>query len=205
MSNDHPAPSGQLPVPPGQQPLPLARLTTSLRVTVTVAYVLIVAIWSAGLVVTLMIGHPIGALVAVYAAAITLCALTAAWQIIWVFRTAAWLEGSTLALRGAFTVKRCDLATSRVWLNNTMRGFPRLNAKDQQTRRRIRLPLGRPYQKSIRTPPKLTALAGAIMASGRQDPEAMRVAASLHGWSAPPAGYPPARYPPPDPYRTGNR
>jgi O-antigen ligase len=35
------------------------------------------------------------------------------WTVMRLFGSAAWLEGTTLVVRGAFTVRRCDLATAR--------------------------------------------------------------------------------------------
>jgi hypothetical protein len=110
-------------------------------------------------------------------------------------RSAAWLEGSTLVVRGALRSRRCDLATAvRFSRYTTKFGVPMLIAHDGRTGRRIRLPLRDPGAArasspgQLFAPPKLYALADAIVAGGRRtDPEAVQVANSLRalavaGW-----------------------
>jgi hypothetical protein len=110
-------------------------------------------------------------------------------------RGAAWLEGSTLVVRRALRSRRCDLATAvRFSRYTTKSGVPMLIAHDGRTGRRIRLPLRDPGTArafspgQLFAPPKLYALADAIVAGGRRtDPEAVQVANSLRalavaGW-----------------------
>jgi hypothetical protein len=118
-------------------------------------------------------------------------AVLAVYGITWVFRTAAWLDGSTLVMRGAFGSQYCDLSRAQVSLATTWRGIPRLNARDARNSRPVRLPLGRPFTDSVRSPQAMLALADAITAGGRQDAEAWRVAGSLREWAAPQPVRPP--------------
>lgn len=102
-------------------------------------------------------------------------------------RSAAWLEGSTLVLRGGLRSRRYDLATAvRFGRYTTKSGVPVLTARDGPTGRRIRLPLrdpgtaGASSPGQLFAPPKLYALADAIVAGGRRtDPEAVQAANSL--------------------------
>jgi hypothetical protein len=104
------------------------------------------------------------------------------------FRSGAWLGGTTLVMCDGLRTRRRDLATVPVGLGSYV-GHPVLVAWDNTTGRKARLALGR------LTAPQLTALADAIMAGGRQDPGAWRAAATLRQWAAswqyrPPAGAP---------------
>jgi hypothetical protein len=116
-------------------------------------------------------------------------------RLLWLLRSAAWLEGSTLVVRGALRSRRCDLASAVGFSRyTTMFGVPMLTARDGRTGRRIRLPLRDPGTARafspgrLYPPPKLYALADAIVAGGRRmDPEAVQTANSLRalavaGW-----------------------
>ena len=84
----------------------------------------------------------------------------------------AWLEGATLVVRGLFSTQRRDLAAAPVRLGKSL-GGPSLIARDGLTGQTARLSLG-PL-----TAPELAALADAIMAGGRRDPDGWQVAAAL--------------------------
>ena len=84
----------------------------------------------------------------------------------------AWLEGATLVVRGMFSTQRRDLAAAPVSLGRSL-GGPSLIARDGVTGRPARLSLG-PL-----TAPQLAALADAVMAGGRRDPDGWQVAATL--------------------------
>jgi hypothetical protein len=92
------------------------------------------------------------------------------------FRAGAWLEGTTLVVRGLWT-RQADLAAVPVSLRR-IRGWPCLIARDNVTGREARLVLRR------LAAPELAALAGAIMAGGRQDPGAWQVAEDLRRQAA---------------------
>jgi hypothetical protein len=107
-----------------------------------------------------------------------------------VLRRGSWLEGQTLVIRGLGT-RRFDLARSGLSIRTSSR-IPRLTLRATATSRRVRLPLGNTSWE-IMAAPKLIALADAIAATGRQDPDAMQVIAGLRmtvarkwGWSTPP-------------------
>jgi hypothetical protein len=107
-------------------------------------------------------------------------------------RSAAWLEGSTLVVRGALRSRRYDLATAVGFSRYTTRsGVPMLIAHDGRTGRKIRLPLRDPGTArasapgQLFSPPKLYALADAIAAGGRRtDPGAVQAANSLRALAA---------------------
>jgi hypothetical protein len=90
----------------------------------------------------------------------------------------AWLEGATLVVRGMFSTQRRDLAAAPVRLGRSL-GGPSLIARDRVTGQPARLSLG-PL-----TAPELAALADAIMAGGRRDPDGWQVAAALRQRAAP--------------------
>jgi len=107
------------------------------------------------------------------------------WERIWVtsllrtLRSAAWLEGVTLVVRGPYATRRCCLATAsqvairspRTWRADpalraahpalTLRG-PQLSATDSGTGRTVRLSLVDPAARRLLTPLQLRALADAI-------------------------------------------
>jgi hypothetical protein len=107
-------------------------------------------------------------------------------------RSAAWMEHTTVVVRGAFTTRRCDLATAvelaidsvAEHVSNghggstpTGRRVPRLCMRDPSTGRWLRLSLVNPATKNLLEPPKLGALADAILAGPqRPDPHAR------HAW-----------------------
>lgn len=88
------------------------------------------------------------------------------------FRGGAWLEGTMLAVCDGLRTRRRDLATAPVSLGSFL-GRPCLVARDNVTGRKARLVLSR------LAAPELAALAGAIMAGGRQDADASLVVAAL--------------------------
>jgi hypothetical protein len=100
------------------------------------------------------------------------------------FRFAAWLEGTTLVARHALWTVRCDLARSAVSLG-TSRGLPLLRARDEVTGRRVRLVLAHTRGRTLYAPPKLFALADAIVAGRHQDPRACQVAAAVRALGSP--------------------
>lgn len=128
------------------------------------------------------------------------------WFVMWLLRTAAWLEGPVLVLRGAFRTRRCDLAAApRVMLDSvpevqsvgngitspTGRRLPRLTAYDATAGRPVQLQLIDPAARRWLAPPKLRALADAILAGPRSEPlagQAWRVASGLRAMSADPTG-----------------
>jgi hypothetical protein len=103
-----------------------------------------------------------------------------------VLRTAAWLDGTRLHLRYAFTTRRADLSTAEVSIDlvtrrttddghPVIRQVPTLIAKDPDAAAPVRLPLRLPVG-------ELRALAGAIAtarASEGRDADARRVADQL--------------------------
>ncbi|HEY3682607.1 MAG TPA: hypothetical protein VGL93_06185 [Streptosporangiaceae bacterium] len=129
-------------------------------------------------------------------------------RLLWVLRSAAWMEGSTLVVRGAFTTRRADLArTPRIILDSvaettsvpvggsamvvaTGRRIPRLTAFDPAGKA-VRLNLVNPSARQWLAPPKLLALAGAIVSAPRPEPlaaEAWRVASGLRAMANDPTG-----------------
>lgn len=123
----------------------------------------------------------------------------AAWALLGILRTAAWLEGTTLVVRGAFRTRRCDLAAApRVELDSvpevqsvgngitspTGRRLPRLTAYDATTGRPVSVQLiDRPLRRWL-DPPKLHALADAILAGPRPEPFARQAAWAASGLRA---------------------
>jgi hypothetical protein len=88
------------------------------------------------------------------------------------FRTGAWLEGTTLAVCDGFRTQRRDLATARLSFGSFL-GRPCLLARDNVTGRKARLVLNR------LSAAELFQLIGAITASGRQDADGWLVVAGL--------------------------
>jgi hypothetical protein len=130
-------------------------------------------------------------------------------RLLWLFRSAAWLERTILVVRGALTTRRCDLAAAMgfgfdivgestsmpvsrgVLVVSTGRRIPRLIAYDAGTGRRVRLKLVDPATRQWFTPPKLYALADAILAGRGPAPDgsaAWQAAAALRAMAADPAG-----------------
>jgi hypothetical protein len=156
----------------------------------------------------LLAGVYLGAAVSV----LVLLGLSAAtlWPVMRMFRAAAWLEGTTLVVRGAFTVRRADLATAphveldsvpqttTVPMGNTSltvptgRHVPRLTAYGS-ARRPVRLYLveGDGTGRRWLAPAKLHALANAISAGARPEPQARQawwVASGLRAMATDPTG-----------------
>ena len=116
--------------------------------------------------------------------------LLLAGRLLWVFRTAAWLERTTLAVRGTLTTRRCDLAAASELALGTVsetqpvpsaagtivvptgRRIPRLSARDAGTGRWVRLRLLDPATRQRLPAPKLAALADAISARPQGVPDA---------------------------------
>lgn len=123
--------------------------------------------------------------------------LTAFGLLIWLLRNRAWLEGTTLVVQTTYRTRRCDLAADPVRLGHHL-WMKCLFVRDGVTGRTGRLALG-PL-----TAPELAALADAITAGGRRDPDAWPVAEALlqraaqrhwaaGGQLAAPSGVPPRR------------
>jgi hypothetical protein len=129
-------------------------------------------------------------------------------RMMWVLRSSAWLEGSTLVVRGALTTRRADLArTPRVILDSvaettsvpvggtavavaTGRRIPRLTAFDPAGKA-VRLNLINPSGRQWLAPAKLHALAGAIVSAPRPEPQAAQawyVASGLRAMANDPTG-----------------
>jgi hypothetical protein len=116
-------------------------------------------------------------------------------RMLWLLRSAAWLEGTTLAVRGVLGTRRCDLATAAdlfleprpaaaavpgaAATTPAARRVPRLVAYGAESGQRVRVPLRDPATKSLLSAPKLYALAGAILAGGSRDAHAREVAGHL--------------------------
>jgi hypothetical protein len=101
-----------------------------------------------------------------------------------VFRFAAWLEGTTLVVRHAWWTARCDLARSRIRLGR-WGGLPLLRVRDGVTGRRIWLVLGHSRGRAVFAPPKLHAVADAIVAGRHYDPQACQAAAAVRALGTP--------------------
>lgn len=130
------------------------------------------------------------------------------WGVLRGLRAAAWLEHTTLVVRGAVRTRRCDLATARVTLDSvpetttvssgqsaisvpTGRRLPRLVAYDARTGRSVRLMLVERGNRGWLWPHKLRALADAVLAAPRPQPEAAwawRAAATLRAMAGDPTG-----------------
>lgn len=101
-----------------------------------------------------------------------------------VLRTGAWLEQSTLVVRGAFKSRHFDLASAPVRLTaDSMSGLPVLTVQDTAGRP-VSVLLREPAQRVQLAPPKLYALADAVLASGRQDLAGWEVAGNLRALAA---------------------
>jgi hypothetical protein len=138
------------------------------------------------------------------------------WAVMQLFRQAARLEGTTLVVRSAFTSRRCDLATApHVTLESvpevtmvqmqtnpaqpgsstsvpmrTGRTIPVLTASEA-ARRSVRLPLVDPARRRWLAPQHLHAIADAILAGPRPEPQAAQarwVASGLRTMAADPTG-----------------
>jgi hypothetical protein len=163
---------------------PLGTMSAGARAGVTVLLLALVALWAGVLALESGTGSSNGQ----YYFFVACFAVLAVYGITWVFRTAAWLEGTTLVVRGALLARRCDLSRAQVSLGAGWRGVPRLTARAGRSTRPVRLPLGRPFTDSIRSGPAMLALADAITSGGRTDQEGWRVANSLRGWAGPQPG-----------------
>lgn len=105
-----------------------------------------------------------------------------------VFRNAAWLEGTTLVVRKPFVTRRCDLATAQLWADSvpeytsagngvttaTGRRIPRLRAQDSATGKPAEIQLHDPATRNLLAPQGLLALANAISAGRRPEPDEWR-------------------------------
>lgn len=140
------------------------------------------------------VGRIVGGLVgAAFAALLLECLL-------WSIRYAAWLEDTTLVVRGTLITRRCDLATAArlelvsvaelpvppvaggMAMPSTVRRVPRLIAYDDAVGRRVALNLVHPATNTVLVTPKLGALIDAMLARPEQDPDgasARRVATAL--------------------------
>jgi hypothetical protein len=154
----------------------------------------------AGALTYALASHVAGVIVGVVVALVFAAMLVG--RLLWVVRSAAWLESTTLVVRGALRTGRCDLATAArvslddvpetttvpvaggVLVTGTGRRVPWLTAHDAANGRRLRLPLRDPATRAPLTPPKLDALADAIQAGRRQEPRAGQVARTLHAMAA---------------------
>lgn len=108
-----------------------------------------------------------------------------------VLRTAAWLDGTSLTVRGAYTSHRCDLASGAVRLDrDPASGLPMLTAQDP-TGRPVRVVLRERRRREALGPEKLHALADAIMAGGRQDAAGCEASGNLRALAGAPPVIPP--------------
>ncbi|HEY2576486.1 MAG TPA: hypothetical protein VGI74_09280 [Streptosporangiaceae bacterium] len=128
-----------------------------------------------------------------FAAFFLMICLLGATGFLMVLRTGAWLDHSTLVVRGAFKSRHFDLASAPVRLTaDRMSGLPVLTAQDT---------VGRPVSVLLResaervplAPPKLYALANAVLATGRQDPAGWEVAGNLRALAGAAPVIPPGR------------
>jgi hypothetical protein len=98
-----------------------------------------------------------------------------------VLRTGAWLERTKLVIRGGFSRRQADLATAAVRLAaDPATGMPVLiveEADGAPVRLLLREPGGRAAEPLA--PAKLHALAGSILAGGRQDAAGQEAAGQL--------------------------
>ena len=106
-----------------------------------------------------------------------------------VLRCGAWLDGTTLIVRGMLTTHRCNLASSAVRVSPDPRtGAPVLTARDQAGT--VRLPL-RETRRRLFAPGKLQALSNAILAGARQDADGWEAASQLQALAGAPPVSPP--------------
>jgi hypothetical protein len=98
--------------------------------------------------------------------------VTAFLLLLWVLRNRAWLEGTTLVVRTSYSTRRCDLAADPVGLGRLL-WAKCLVGRDRVTSRPARLGL------DTLTAPELAAVADAITAGGRRDPDAWQAADEL--------------------------
>jgi hypothetical protein len=109
-------------------------------------------------------------------------------------RPKAWLEGTTLTVRGAYTTHHCDLARAAVRLDaDRTSGLPLLTARDTAGRS-VRLVLREKRRREALEPQKLHALANAIMAGGPLDEAGSEVVGSLRSLAGGAAAIPPPPY-----------
>ena len=175
-----------------------------LSVVVLVAGVPLLTVITWILMLMLSSAGPAAAAAMVVAAASGLALVAALLNLL---RNAAWLEGTTLVVRGTFTTRRCDLATARqVILDSvtattavtigtvttvvpTGRRIPRLTAYQAGAGRPVRTLLSDRGGRRLLGPPQLAALAEAILAGGRADPRSLQTAATLRSWAGPWPGF----------------
>jgi len=119
------------------------------------------------------LGTDVGIVLLTWAAAMTV-----------ILRSGVWLRGGTLTRQTVFGAQQCDLASSAVRIyQDPGRRIPVLSATDGQHTVNLQLVIGRRPM----SPRKLTALADAIVAGGRQDPAGWEVAGQLRAMSGGPA------------------
>lgn len=148
------------------------------------------------------------------------CAVPLVECLCWLFRSAAWLEDTTLIVHGTLGTRRCDLAAATRLDLETVTELPvgpvaggmammpagrrvlRLVAYDGATGRRVALRLVEPATGRPLAPGKLQAVCEAILAGRAPEPDgspAWRVAAALRamttGHARPPASGPPTSGP----------
>jgi hypothetical protein len=124
-------------------------------------------------------------------------------RLLWLLRSAAWLDDTTLVVRRTVTTRRCDLATAarldldmmiQVAVTPVVGGMamastayvPKLIAHDAVTARRVVLELVHPATGKLLAAPKLHALSDAILARRDHGPDgssARQVAAALRSLS----------------------
>lgn len=108
-------------------------------------------------------------------------------------RTGAWLDGTTLLVRGGYTSRRGDLARGPVGLTTDPASrLPVLTAQDASGQP-VQVLLRDPRRRAPLPPPVLHALANAIMAAGRQDPAGREAAGNLIALAGGPPVIPPRR------------
>lgn len=100
-----------------------------------------------------------------------------------ILRSGVWLQNTTLTRQTVFSAQRCDLASSAVRIDRDPGSrVPVLTAAGGQHTVSLQLAIGRRPM----APQKLTALADAILASGRPDPAAWQVAGRLRAMAGAP-------------------
>ncbi|MBF8184536.1 hypothetical protein ITP53_01995 [Nonomuraea sp. K274] len=151
--------------------------------SVLVLFLLLVMGWIA----TILSGWLAAVLGILCAGVALLCVASLGFLLLDILRAAAWLDGTVLVVRSAFTTRRCDLAEAalitidsvveRSFAGNagsapTGRLIPRLRVQDPRTGHVVSLQLDDPATRSLFSPVRLHALADAILAGHRPEPYA---------------------------------
>lgn len=133
------------------------------------------------LIVAMIIGGPLLGTVGWVALVLGMICLFAVVGFTVVLRTGVWLDGTKLVTRGGFSRREADLATAPVRLTpDPATGMPVLFV-EEAGRAPVHLLLREPGGRMAGplSPAKLHALAGAILAGGRQDAAGQETAGQL--------------------------